>query len=178
MTDDKAYFGGGCFWCTEAVFERLKGVIKVEPGYAGGATPNPSYESVSSGMTGHAEVIEVTYNPKIITYDQLLSVFWESHDPTSLNRQGNDVGSQYRSIIFYSNDEQRIKAERSKRVLNESGAFGRTIVTEVEPLTNFFPAEKYHQNYYQNNRNQPYCSLIIAPKLQHVFEKYRAWMRE
>ena len=167
---EKATFGSGCFWCTEAIFERLNGVVKVESGYAGGTVKNPTYEQVCSGTTGHAEVTQITYNPKVITYDELLEVFWKTHDPTTLNRQGNDAGTQYRSVIFYNSDEQKRLAEKYKEELNKSGIWDKPIVTEISPFTNFYPAEKYHQNYYDNNPAQPYCSFVIAPKLE-KFEK-------
>jgi peptide-methionine (S)-S-oxide reductase len=167
---EKATFGTGCFWCTEAVFERLNGVQKVVSGYAGGAVENPTYEEVCSGTTGHAEVTQITYDPKVITYDELLEVFWKTHDPTTLNRQGNDIGPQYRSVIFYHNEEQKKLAEKYKEELNKSGAWDKPIVTEITPFTNFYPAEKYHQNYYDNNPAQPYCSFVITPKVE-KFEK-------
>ena len=170
MNMETATFGSGCFWCTEAVFERLNGVHKVVSGYAGGTVENPTYEQVCSGKTGHAEVTQITYDPKVITYDELLEVFWRTHDPTTLNRQGNDVGTQYRSVIFYHNEEQKRLAEKYKEELNKSGAWDKPIVTEIKPFTNFYPAENYHQNYYDNNPAQPYCSFVITPKVE-KFEK-------
>jgi len=169
----KATFGSGCFWCTEAVFERLNGVQKVVSGYAGGIVENPTYEQVCSGKTGHAEVTQITYDPKVITYDELLEVFWKTHDPTTLNRQGNDVGTQYRSVIFYHNDEQKRLAEKYKEELNKSGAWDKPIVTEISPFTNFYPAEKYHQNYYDNNPAQPYCSFVITPKVEKLEKVFK-----
>jgi peptide-methionine (S)-S-oxide reductase len=166
----KATFGSGCFWCTEAVFEMVEGVHSVVSGYAGGNVDNPTYEQICSGSTGHAEVTQITYNPGIITFDELLQIFWKTHDPTTLNRQGNDVGTQYRSVIFYHDDEQKQLAEKYKKELDESGAWKNPIVTEITPLTNFYKAEDYHQNYYENNPNQGYCAFIIAPKLE-KFEK-------
>lgn len=163
---EKATFGSGCFWCTEAIFENLNGVTSVVSGYAGGHVDNPTYEEVCTGTTGHAEVTQITYDPKIITYDELLEVFWKTHDPTTLNRQGNDVGPQYRSVIFYHNEEQKALAEKYKDELNKSGAWDNPIVTEITAYTNFYPAEKYHQNYYENNPNQGYCAFVIAPKLE------------
>jgi peptide-methionine (S)-S-oxide reductase len=163
---EQATFGTGCFWCTEAVFEQLRGVKSVESGYTGGNLKNPSYEQVSSGLTGHAEVVQITYDPKVITYPELLEVFWKTHDPTTLNRQGNDVGTQYRSAVFYHNDEQRKEAEHYKKKLDESGAFSDRIVTEITPLGEFYPAEKYHQDYYRSNPTQGYCSLVIRPKVE------------
>ncbi len=167
---DTATFGEGCFWCSEAVFQRLKGVHSVVSGYSGGDVKNPSYQQVCSGTTGHAEVIQFTYDPSIISYDELLKVFWRTHDPTTLNRQGADVGTQYRSVIFYHNEEQKKKAEHYKDELNKSGAFKDPIVTEISPYRNFYKAEDYHQNYYNNNPSQGYCSFVIAPKLE-KFEK-------
>ena len=165
-----ATFGSGCFWCTEAIFERVNGVVKVESGYAGGTVKNPTYEEVCSGTTGHAEVTQITYDPKVITYDELLEVFWKTRDPTTLNRQGNDVGTQYRSVIFYHNDEQKRLAGKYKEELNKSGIWEKPIVTEITPFTNFYPAENYHQDYYENNPAQPYCSFVITPKVE-KFEK-------
>jgi peptide-methionine (S)-S-oxide reductase len=163
---EKATFGSGCFWCTEAIFENLEGVHTVVSGYAGGHVPNPTYEEVCTGTTGHAEVTQITYDSSIISYDELLEVFWKTHDPTTLNRQGNDVGPQYRSVIFYHNDEQKELAEKYKAELDKSGAWDKPIVTEISPLTNYFPAENYHQDYYNNNPNQGYCAFVIAPKLE------------
>lgn len=172
MTDSNravATFGGGCFWCTEAVFRELQGVESVVSGYCGGSVSNPTYHHVCSGHTGHAEVIRVTYDPQVITFEQLLDVFWQTHDPTTLNRQGNDVGTQYRSVVFYHDDEQRRLAEESKRKWNESGAFRAPVVTEITACPEFYAAESYHQDYYQLNAGQPYCQAIIRPKL----EKFR-----
>ena len=162
----KATFGSGCFWCTEAVFEELNGVHSVVSGYAGGNVVNPSYDEVCSGKTGHAEVTQITYDPKVISFDELLEVFWKTHDPTTLNRQGNDVGTQYRSAIFYHDEEQKNLAEKYKAELDKSGAWDNPIVTEISPLKNYFPAEDYHQEYYANNPNQGYCAFVIAPKLE------------
>lgn len=167
---DTATFGAGCFWCVEAIFQNLKGVEKVSSGYTGGSVPNPSYEEVCTGMTGHAEVAQILFDPEVITYKELLEVFWQTHDPTTLNRQGADVGTQYRSAIFYHNDEQRMLAEEYKKRLNESGAFNNPVITEISPLTVFYEAENYHQDYYNNNGNQPYCRLVIKPKME-KFEK-------
>ncbi|MVT12314.1 peptide-methionine (S)-S-oxide reductase MsrA [Chitinophaga sp. ysch24] len=163
---EKATFGGGCFWCTEAQFQYLDGVLKVESGYAGGTVPNPTYEQVCTGTTGHAEVIQVTYDPSKITYEELLQAFWQSHDPTQLNRQGNDVGTQYRSVIFYHNEEQHKLAEFYKDKLQHSGAYDEPVVTEISPIDKFYKAENYHQNYYNQNGSQPYCHFVIAPKLE------------
>lgn len=167
---DTATFGTGCFWCTEAVFQELKGVLKATSGYTGGHVANPSYEEVCTGTTGHAEALQIIYDPAVITYDELLEVFWEAHDPTSLNKQGNDVGTQYRSAIFYHNDEQKEKAEHYKAELNKSGAYDKPIVTEITGVTKFYPAEDYHQNYYNTHGSQPYCYLVIRPKVE-KFEK-------
>ena len=166
----KATFGSGCFWCTEAIFERLKGVVSVESGYSGGNIENPTYEEVCSGKTGYAEVTQIVFNPSVISYDELLEVFWKTHDPTTLNRQGNDVGTQYRSVIFYHNEDQKELAEKYKIELDKSGAWEDPIVTEISPLTNYYSAEKYHQDYYENNPNQGYCAFVIAPKVE-KFEK-------
>lgn len=162
----KATFGSGCFWCTEAIFENLNGVHSVVSGYAGGHVLNPTYEEVCTGTTGHAEVTQITYDSSLISYDELLEVFWKTHDPTTLNRQGNDVGPQYRSVIFYHDAEQKKLAEIYKAKLDKSGAWDKPIVTEISPLANYFPAEKYHQDYYSNNPNQGYCAFVIAPKLE------------
>ena len=157
--------GGGCFWCVEAVFQRIEGVISVKPGYAGGKTISPTYKEICTGKTGHAEVAQIIYDPKIVTFEQILDVFWLSHDPTTLNRQGNDVGTQYRSVIYYHNDDQRLKAIESKRKTNKSNLWKNEIVTEITALNNYTHAEDYHDNYYDNNKNQPYCVYVIKPKL-------------
>ncbi len=162
---DTAVFGNGCFWCTEAVFQQLKGVVNVTSGYCGGHVVNPTYEEVCGKKTGHAEVLRIEYDPSEINYDQLLEVFWATHDPTTLNRQGNDEGPQYRSVIFYTNDDQKEKAEKYKLDLGKTGAFDNPIVTGIEPLTNFYPAENYHRDYYKNHRSQPYCYYVIKPKM-------------
>jgi peptide-methionine (S)-S-oxide reductase len=169
-TTDIATFGTGCFWCTEAIFQELKGVLSVTSGYMGGTVPNPGYEEVCTGTTGHAECLQIVYDPCVITYDELLEVFWESHDPTTLNRQGNDIGTQYRSAIFYHNEEQRQKAEHYKAELDKQGAYPNPIVTEITPASTFYPAEDYHQNYYNDHGSQPYCYLVIRPKVE-KFEK-------
>lgn len=167
---ETATFGNGCFWCTEAFFQRVNGVEKVVSGYSGGKAPNPSYEQVSTGATGYAEVVQVTYDPSKVSFADLLEVFWKTHDPTTLNRQGNDVGTQYRSVVFYHNDEQKQMAEHFKEELNKSGAWNKPVVTAIEPFTNFYAAENYHQNYYNNNPRQMYCQYVIRPKLE-KFEK-------
>jgi peptide-methionine (S)-S-oxide reductase len=162
--------GNGCFWCTEAIFQQVKGVTKVTSGYSGGHVENPTYEEVFEKTTGHAEVLQVEFDTTQVTIDEILEIFWQTHDPTTLNRQGNDVGPQYRSIIFYSNAHQKERAEFFKKKLDESGAFGNPIVTAIEPYTNFYVAENYHQDYYNKNGNQPYCYFVIRPKLE-KFEK-------
>ena len=161
----KATFGGGCFWCTEAVFQELKGVESVVSGYSGGETKNPTYREVSTGRSGHAEVIQIQYDPEHTSYEELLEVFWKTHDPTTLNRQGADVGPQYRSIILYHSDEQRELAEKYKRRLNEEKAFTSPVVTEIAKFGTFYAAEKYHQDYFAENPGQPYCRAVILPKL-------------
>ncbi len=166
--NEVAVFGGGCFWCTEAVFKMLRGVSLVVPGYAGGTTKNPTYEEVSGGRTGHAEVTRVEYDPSSITYKNLLTVFFAAHDPTTLNRQGNDIGTQYRSVIFYTTDQQKKDAEDFIKDLNASSKEGKAIVTELEPMPEFYEAENYHQDYYARNKDAPYCELVINPKLQKV----------
>jgi len=167
-----AVFGGGCFWCGEAVFERLRGVEKVTSGYAGGFKENPTYQEVCSGVTGHAEVIKVEYDPLVISYETLLSVFFSTHDPATLNRQGNDVGKQYRSAIFYASEQQKETAETFMKNLGEEKVYEDPIVTELKPLTNFYDAETYHQQYYDRNSSVPYCQAVINPKLQKLQEKY------
>jgi peptide-methionine (S)-S-oxide reductase len=168
----KATFGGGCFWCTEAVFQRLKGVQSVVSGYTGGTVKNPTYYQVCSGTTGHAEAIQITYDPRTTSYEELLEVFWKTHDPTTLNQQGNDYGTQYRSAIFYHDDEQQALAEHYKQKLDASGLFPAPIVTEIVPFTEFYPAETYHQNYYNENAGQPYCRAVIGPKLDKLRELF------
>lgn len=161
---EKATFGAGCFWCVEAVFQRIKGVTSVVPGYAGGKTDNPTYKQVSSGTTGHAEVAQITFDPTKVSYEKLLDVLWQAHDPTTLNRQGNDVGTQYRSVIFYHDEKQKAAAEKSKREAQKG--FDAPIVTQIEPLKKFYVAEDYHHNYYNENTSQPYCQFVIKPKLK------------
>ena len=166
---EKATFGAGCFWCVEAVFERLDGVTSVVAGYAGGHTANPTYEEVCSGSTGHAEVAQITFDPKRISYERLLEVFWESHDPTTMNRQGADVGTQYRSAIFFESPAQKAAAEASRT--KAQAHFDRPIVTQIQPLEHFYAAENYHQDYFRNNPNAPYCRLVIQPKLDKLKSK-------
>jgi len=165
-----ATFGSGCFWCSEAIFERVKGVTSVISGYSGGKVDNPSYEDVCSGKTGHAEVVQISFAPAIVSYDELLEIFWKTHNPTTLNRQGADVGTQYRSVIFYHDDNQMKKAENYKSELNNAKIWKDSIVTEISPFKKFYPAEKYHQDYYEQNPNQGYCSFVITPKIE-KFEK-------
>jgi len=160
-----ATLGAGCFWCVEAVFERIEGVVSVVPGYAGGHTENPTYKEVCGGETGHAEVAQIEFDPRVVSYAELLEVFWKSHDPTTLNRQGADRGTQYRSVIFYHDAAQRQIAEKSKQAVDASGAFADPVVTFIEPLPRFYRAEDYHQNYFDQNRDAPYCRFVIQPKL-------------
>jgi methionine-S-sulfoxide reductase len=168
-----ATFGNGCFWCTEAVFEQLRGVKSVVSGYSGGSKPNPTYEEVCTGGTGHAEVIQITYDPAVISFADLLKVFWQTHDPTTLNRQGHDVGTQYRSAVFYHTDEQRETAEQYKQQLDKSGTFKSPIVTEITRFEKFYPAEKYHQEYFQLNPNQGYCVGVIRPKVEKFKKEFK-----
>ena len=172
-----AIFGGGCFWCTEAVYAELKGVVSVMPGYAGGHIKNPTYEQVCTGTTGHAEVIKIEFDPSQISYDDLLTVFFATHDPTTLNRQGNDVGMQYRSIIIYTNQEQKKKAEEFIKNLNESDPTGKPVVTELKPFDAFYEAEEYHRQYFLNNPNQPYCQVVISPKLDKLKERFHQLLK-
>jgi peptide-methionine (S)-S-oxide reductase len=177
LKTDTATFGTGCFWCTEAVFQELEGVLKVTSGYGGGHVANPSYEQVCEKNTGHAEVVQIIYDPTKISYDELLEVFWQTHDPTTLNRQGNDIGPQYRSVVFYHGEEQHKKAEKYKTELNKSGAFNNPIVTAVEPYKNFYSAEKYHQDYYNSNGSAPYCYYVIRPKLEKFEKVFKSKLR-
>lgn len=172
-----AVFGGGCFWCTEAVFEELRGVIALMPGYTGGTVPNPSYDAVCTGKTGHVEATRVEYDPTQISYKDLLTVFFATHDPTTLNRQGNDVGTQYRSAIFYTTPEQKTEAEQFIADLTAADPGGKPIVTEVVPLGEFYNAEDYHQQYYKNNPGAGYCQVIIEPKVQKMQEKFVALLK-
>lgn len=182
LEDGKNYeiatLGAGCFWCIEAIFQSLKGVAKVESGYSGGMIDNPTYEQVCSGNTGHAEVTQITFDPEVISFGELLNVFWHTHDPTTLNRQGADVGTQYRSVIFYHSDAQKLTAEKSKSDTDASGLWSNKIVTEISPLTNYFPAEEYHQDYYFNNPGKGYCSMVIAPKLQKFYKEFSHLLKE
>lgn len=167
-----AVFANGCFWCTEAVFTRLKGVVSVRPGYTGGHTTAPTYAEVCRGDTGHAEAIEIEYNPAVISYQDLLTVFFYTHDPTTLNRQGNDIGTQYRSAIFYSDDTEKKQAEDFIAELEDKNAYQNPIVTEVQPLQEFFLAEDYHRDYYERNPNQAYCNVVITPKIEKLTERF------
>jgi len=175
---DTATFGTGCFWCTEAIFQQLKGVKKVTSGYSGGQVNNPTYKDVCTGTTGHAEVIQILYDPKEVSFDELLQVFWQTHDPTTLNRQGNDIGTQYRSVIFYHNQEQKDKAEKYKAALDKSGAWDNPIVTSLEPMSKFYPAEDYHQNYYNDNTGQGYCQFVIRPKLEKFQKVFKSKLKK
>lgn len=163
---------GGCFWCTEALFKRLKGAVSVLPGYTGGKVENPTYEEVCTGETGHAEAVQIEFDPQQIPFEKILDVFWHTHDPTTPNRQGKDVGTQYRSAIFYHDETQKKIAEKSKEEVEKSGLFKNPIVTEIFPFTKFYPAESYHRDYYEKNRDQPYCRLIIDPKIQKLLKEY------
>lgn len=174
---EEATFGSGCFWCTEAIFERLNGVSSVVSGYSGGSVQDPTYEEVCTGKTGHAEVCRIQFVPGIISFDELLEVFWKTHDPTTLNRQGNDTGTQYRSVIFYHSIEQKEKAEYYKNELNKSGAWGKPVITEISQLKNFYKAEEYHQHYFEKNPYQGYCSFIIAPKVEKFKKVFNAKLK-
>lgn len=169
---ETATFANGCFWCSEAVFKRLKGIVSVLPGYSGGQVKNPSYEQVCSGRTGHAESIQIEFDPKVINFEKILDIFWRTHDPTTLNRQGNDVGTQYRSAIFYRDLKQKEIAEKSKRALENEGIYKDPIVTEITPFSGFYVAEDYHKNYYDEHRDAPYCSYVIDPKVHKLLVNY------
>ncbi|HMO61718.1 MAG TPA: peptide-methionine (S)-S-oxide reductase MsrA [Ferruginibacter sp.] len=175
---DTATFGTGCFWCTEAIFQQLEGVIKVTSGYSGGQTQNPTYKEICTGLTGHAECLNIVYDPSKITYDELLEIFWQTHDPTTLNRQGNDVGTQYRSVIFYHNELQKEKATHYKSALDKSGAWSKPIVTTLEPFVKFYPAEDYHQNYFINNPDQAYCQFVVRPKVEKFEKVFKAKLKK
>lgn len=170
-------FGGGCFWCTEAVFKMIKGVVSVTPGYAGGTKPNPTYEEVSHGDTGYAESARVIYDPSVTSFHNLLTVFFASHDPTTVNRQGSDVGPQYRSVVFYSNEAQKKEIEDFIRGIDTSHMGGAAVVTQVEPLTTFYEAEQYHKDYYEHHKNEPYCTLVINPKLEKVQKEFASLLK-
>lgn len=172
-----AVFGAGCFWCTEAIFSSLKGVVSVLPGYTGGVSENPTYEEVSRGDTDHVEAIKIEYDPAIVSYEDLLAVFFNIHDPTVLNRQGNDEGAQYRSVVFYSDDFQKTSALKLIEELNVSRAYDKPVVTELQPMGKFYPAEDYHKNYYENHRDLPYCRVTIAPKMEKLQERFNQLLR-
>lgn len=171
---EKATLGGGCFWCTEAVYKELKGVVSVKPGYSGGTIKNPSYKEVCTGRTGHAEVVQIEFDPDLVSFADILEVFFMTHDPTTLNRQGNDVGTQYRSVIFYHNEQQKQIAAKVVQLFEEEKVYDRPIVTEITAFSAFYPAEDYHFNYFENNPNQPYCQFVVAPKV----EKFRKLFKE
>jgi peptide-methionine (S)-S-oxide reductase len=173
---ETATLGGGCFWCLEAIYQNVKGVSLVVSGYAGGSVDNPSYQAVCSGTTGHAEVMQITFDPDVISYDNILYIFWRMHDPTTPNRQGADVGTQYRSIIFYHDETQQEIAEHSRKQADASDLWDNAIVTEVVPLTRFYPAEDYHQNYHRNNPRQPYCTMVIDPKVDKFKKSFQDMM--
>jgi peptide-methionine (S)-S-oxide reductase len=177
-TLEVATLGGGCFWCLEAVYDELHGVESVESGYAGGAVKNPSYREVCAGTTGHAEVVQVQFDPQVISFKEILQVFFTIHDPTTLNRQGADVGSQYRSAIFYHSPEQKATAEEVIRAITAAGVWRNPIVTEVTPFTNYFPAEEYHQEYFANNPYQPYCQVVVAPKVSKFRQQFLARLKK
>jgi peptide-methionine (S)-S-oxide reductase len=177
-TTQIATLANGCFWCSEAIFKRLKGVKSVLPGYSGGIVENPSYEEVCTGKTGHAESIQIEFDPTVTPYEKILDVFWHTHDPTTLNRQGNDVGTQYRSAIFYHDQKQKELAEKSKRDLEKAGVYKNPIVTEITPFKNFYVAEDYHKNYYEEHQDAPYCNFVIDPKMQKLLLNYRSDVRE
>lgn len=174
---ESAVFGGGCFWCTEAIFDMIKGVESVMPGYAGGAIRNPTYEQVSSGTTGHAEVIKIVYDPQLVTFRDLLEVFFSTHDPTQLNRQGNDYGTQYRSAVLYANESQKQETQKFIQELTDEKVFDAPIVTTLEPLTEFYEAESYHRDYFKNNPNQGYCMVVINPKVTKFKQKYSQMLK-
>lgn len=175
---ETATLGAGCFWCVEAVFQRLEGVESVRSGYSGGEVKNPTYREVTTGRTGHAEVIQLTYDPTVITFDEILEIFWQTHDPTTMNRQGADIGTQYRSAVFYHNEEQRSKAEYYKQQLNSEGVFPNPIVTEITEFDSFYPAEDYHQDYYNLNGSQPYCTYVIDPKVEKLKKVFADKLKE
>ena len=182
MTDnvkmETATFGTGCFWCTEAIFQQVEGVSKVTSGYSGGKLDNPTYKQVCTGTTGHAECLNIVYDPSKITFDELLEIFWQVHDPTTLNRQGNDIGTQYRSVVFYHNEEQKAKVEKYKAALNKSGAWDNPVVTTLEPFVKFYPAEDYHQNYYNDNTGQGYCQFVIRPKVEKFQKVFKSKLKK
>ena len=174
---DTATFGTGCFWCTEAIFQQVEGVVKVTSGYSGGHTDNPTYKQIGTGATGHAECLNIIYDTAKISFDELLEMFWQVHDPTTLNRQGNDVGTQYRSVVFYHDQEQKAKVEKYIAELDKSGAWDNPIVTSLEPFTKFYPAEDYHQNYYNENTGQGYCQFVIRPKVEKFQKVFKSKLK-
>ena len=173
-----ATLGGGCFWCIEAIYERVRGVIKVTSGYSGGHIENPTYEQVSTGTTGHAESVQIEFDPTVISYNEILDIFWQIHDPTQLNRQGNDIGPQYRSVIFYHDERQKEIALKSKAELEKEKIFDKPIVTEITAFKRFYPAESYHKNYYDRNSDEPYCQLVITPKLQKFKKHFSEYLKK
>jgi peptide-methionine (S)-S-oxide reductase len=175
---ETATLGGGCFWCVEAIFQDLKGVQQVVSGYAGGTVENPTYQQVCTGTTGHAEVVQITFDPEVISFEDLLYIFWRTHDPTTLNRQGADVGTQYRSVIFYHDEEQKASAEKSKREAGTSGLWPNPIVTEITPFSNFYQAEDYHHDFYRQNPNQPYCRAVIDPKVRKFKKEFQDKLKD
>lgn len=178
MNKEVATFANGCFWCTEAIFKRLKGVISVKPGYSGGTVDNPSYDQVCSGETAHAESLQIEFDPSIISFEELLDVFWYTHDPTTLNRQGNDIGTQYRSAIFYHDQKQKEIVLKSKENLERENVYKDPIVTEITPFTNFYEAENYHKDYFDRNKDYPYCRFVIDPKVKKLLEKFSNQVKE
>lgn len=174
---ETATLGAGCFWCVEAIFQDARGVERVVSGYAGGTVANPTYQQVCAGQTGHAEVAQITFDPDVISYNDILYIFWRTHDPTTLNRQGADVGTQYRSVVFYHSEEQKAMAEQSKRDAEAANIWPKPIVTEIAPFTNFYQAEAYHQNYFRLNPNQPYCRAVIDPKVQKFRKTFQDKLR-
>lgn len=178
MSNNKeATFGAGCFWCVEACFQDLKGVLSVKSGYSGGQIKNPSYKEVCTGRTGHVEVLRITYDEAIVSFEKLLEVFWTIHDPTTLNRQGNDIGDQYRSVVFYHDEEQKALASKMKEELDAQNVFGKPVVTAIEKLINFYPAEDYHDNYFELNASQPYCSAVVRPKVEKFRKVFKDYLK-
>jgi peptide-methionine (S)-S-oxide reductase len=175
---ETATLANGCFWCTEAIFKRLKGIKSILPGYAGGTAKNPSYDQVCTGKTGHAESIQIEFDSKVIPFEKILDIFWHTHDPTTLNRQGNDIGTQYRSAIFYHDEKQKEIAEKSKKELEKEGVYKGPIVTEITPFRNFYVAEDYHRNYYEKHQDAPYCNFVIDPKIYKLLQQYQNDVKE
>lgn len=175
---ETATLAGGCFWCTEAIFQRLKGVTKVTPGYSGGEKPNPTYEEICTGTTGHAETIQIEFDPKTLAFAKLLEVFFRLHDPTTLNRQGADIGTQYRSAIFYHDQQQKETAEKIKQEVEKSGTYHDKVITQIIPFKNFYKAGNYHKNFYNSNRSQPYCQIVIDPKITKLYKEFKKELKE